>query len=294
MSFFLYPGQGSQRPGMGRDFYDGSAIARACLDEAAGILGANFLHVLFDGSAEELKDTRNAQVALVAVGVAVTRYLEDRGVVIAGAAGHSVGEIAALVAVGALTFPAALGLTRERARLMAEEAPPGGMAAVLGLEPEKIAACLAPNVEIANFNGPAQTIVSGSVEGIQASTEALKAAGAKRVLPLPVSGAFHSSFMKAAAESFKVYLADVEFSSPKTRFVSSVSARAESEPDTIRRLLWQQLYSPVRWTETMAAVGPIAAVEAGPGNVLQGLARRMDRAPSIRTAGTLEEANGVS
>jgi [acyl-carrier-protein] S-malonyltransferase len=278
---------------MGRDYYEGSTVARETLDEAAALFGSEFLQTLFEGPEEKLRDTRNAQVALVAIGVAIARHLAANGIAIAGAAGHSVGEIAALVAVESLDYADALRLTRERARLMAEEAPPGAMAAVLGLDPETIAACLPPHVEIANYNGPAQTIVSGAIEGIEAAVEILKAAGAKRVLPLPVSGAFHSSFMAKAADGLKAFLNEVNVKTPKARFVSSVSAAEESDPARIRTLLGNQLCAPVRWTETMQTVGAVEALEAGPGNVLQGLAKRIDGAPTVRAAGTLAEADAA-
>ena len=294
MIWLLFPGQGSQEPGMGRDYYEASPHARAALDEAEAVLGEGFLDRLFTGSEQELRDTRTAQVALVAVGVAIARHLFATDVAPDGAAGHSVGEIAALVATGALEISDALRLTRERARLMAEAPEGGTMAAVLGLNAEGVAAALPEGAEIANYNGPGQTIISGGTEAIEAAKTTLVDAGAKRVLPLNVSGAFHSSLMKPAALKLKDYLDAVPLRRPALCFVSSVTGAQETEPETIKELLWKQLYSPVRWTDVMAALGPVRAIEAGPGKVLQRLAKRMDDGPEVSGAGTLEQAQALA
>lgn len=289
MIFVLFPGQGSQKPGMGKDYYDASGPARETLDEAEAIVGAGFLEQLFDGPEDALRDTRSAQPALVAMGVAIARHLTSAGVEPEGVAGHSIGEIAALVVAGSLTFADAMRLTVERARLMAEETAEGSMAAVLGLDARAIEANLPEGAEVANYNGPGQTIISGGEEALDAAADALKEAGAKRVLPLKVSGPFHSSYMKPAALLLRDYLEDVAIADPKLRFVSSVTGAHETDANTIRELLWKQLYSPVRWTEVMETVGEVKAVEAGPGNVLQGLAKRMDGAPDVSLAGKLED-----
>lgn len=292
MSFFLYPGQGSQSPGMGRDFYEQSPAARTVLEEAAAQAGDGFLRVVFEGPAEALAHTRVQQPALLAVEAAITRHLESRGIRPEGCAGHSLGEFSALVAAGALPFDAAFRLVQIRARLMAEEAPEGAMAAVLGLDPEAIAAALPAGVEIANFNGPQQTIVSGTKTAVEEAQAALKAAGARRVLPLPVSGPFHSSLMRPAAEKFREALADAPLSAPRCRFVSSVTGQEASDPEEIRELLARQICAPVRWTDVMRTVGAVPALEVGPGNVLQGLAKRMDGGPQVTSAGTVEACGG--
>ena len=294
MIWLLFPGQGSQKPGMGRDYYEASPHARAVLDEAEAVLGAGFLDRIFSGSQQELHDTRTAQVALVAVGVAIARHLSLTEVAPDGAAGHSVGEIAALVAADALDFSDALRLTRERARLMAETPADGTMAAVIGLDPAGIAAALPEGAEIANYNGPGETIISGDTEAIEAAEATLVDAGAKRVLPLKVSGPFHSSLMKPAALKLRDYLDAVPLRSPALRFVSSVTGAHETGPETIKELLWKQLYSPVRWTDVMATLGPVRAIEAGPGKVLQGLAKRTDDGPEVSGAGTLEQAQALA
>jgi len=292
--WYLFPGQGSQAPGMARDYYDASEVARATLDEAEAIFGTGLLQKMFDGPEDDLRDTRVAQVALVAMGVAISRHLGVADIAPEGAAGHSIGEIAALVVADSLDFGDALRLTRERARLMAETSIEGTMAAVIGLDPDAIAKALPEGAEIANFNGPGQTIISGEVDAIEASKAALKEAGAKRVLPLKVSGPFHSSLMKPAALELREYLKPLTLREPRIRFVSSVTGAHESDPATIKELLWKQLYSPVRWTEVMATLGPVKALEAGPGKVLQGIAKRIEDAPDISGAGKLEQVQEIA
>ena len=290
MSFFLFPGQGSQVPGMGKDFYEAGGPAKEVFDEAGAIAGDSFLTIIFEGPAETLTDTRNAQVALLTTEVAIARHLESVGIAPSGCAGHSLGEIPALVVAGALAFPDAFRLTQVRARLMSEDIPEGGMAAVMGLAPDAIRDALPAGVDVANYNGPQQTIISGTSEGLEAAQEALKNAGAKRVLPLKVSGPFHSSLMARAAEQFREAIAEVSIAAPTVPFISSVSAQQESDPDRIRDLLYRQLTHPVRWTEVMARISSSDRVlEVGPGRVLQGLAKRMDNAPEIQSTGTLPD-----
>ncbi|MBI1320913.1 MAG: ACP S-malonyltransferase [Candidatus Hydrogenedens sp.] len=292
MTCFLFPGQGSQKPGMGQDFYEQSQEARAVLDTAAAVLPAGFLDTLFGEDAEAVNHTRFAQPALLAVETAIVAHLSARGVEPSICMGHSLGEISALVAAKVCAFEDALGFVQERARLMSEDVPPGGMAAVMGLDPAAIAAALPDGVQIANDNGPGQTIISGSEAGLAAAAEPLKAAGAKRVLPLKVSGPFHSVYMKPAAERFAAVLAGVHFSAPACTFVSSVTAQPESDPERIRTLLAEQLYSPVRWSETIRhATEP--CYETGPGSVLAGLSKRIEGAPPATGVGTVEAAGAV-
>ncbi len=294
MTYFLFPGQGSQAPGMGKDFHQASAPAREALDTAETILGPGFLDTVFNGTPEEVTDTRIAQTALVAVGVAIARHLESRGLQPDGCAGHSVGEIAALVVAQSLAFEDALRLTRERARLMAEEAPEGTMAAVMGMAPEAIEEALSEgDAGIANYNGPQQTIIAGTRDAVEAATAVLEDAGAKRVMPLRVSGAFHSSLMRKPAEQFGRFVEDLEFRAPQIRFVSSVTGQQETDPGTLKKLLARQLDSPVRWTDVMNAIGPVPAIETGPGNTLKGLARRTEGAPKVALAGTLDLADAI-
>ena len=294
MSVFLFPGQGSQTPGMGADFYANSPAAHAVFDAAAEQMGRDLLAVMFEGPADALTDTRRAQPALVVCGIAIAAHLGERGVHPTACAGHSVGEIAALAVAGAFTAADAVAITMERAGLMAETTAPGAMAAVLGLAPEAIEAALPAGVEVANFNGPQQTIIAGPNDALDKAAEALKAAGAKRVLPLRVSGPFHSSYMQPAADAFRDVVANVEITPPQVRFVSSVSGMQEDNPERIRELLWKQLAAPVRWTDVMAAFDGEAALELGPGTALQGIAKRADAAPNIAPAGTLAQADTVA
>lgn len=294
MRVFLFPGQGSQSVGMGADFYRESAAARAVFDAAEAHCGAGFLDSIFTATEDALKDTRLQQVALLTVEVAIAAHLKDAGCAPAGCAGHSLGEFSALVVARALAFEDALDLVRLRGRLMAEETPEGAMAAVIGLDPAAIEAALPGDVAVANYNGPGQTIISGSVAGIEAAESALKAAGAKRVLRLPVSGPFHSPLMRPAADAFAPALEAVAISPPQSRFVSSVTAQDETEPAAIRAALIRQICAPVQWTGVMSAVGSVPAVEAGPGRVLQGLAKRTDGAPAVEPAGTIEAAQALT
>lgn len=293
MTFFLFPGQGSQRVGMAKDFYEASSPAREILDQAEELNGPGFLDLIFDGEADKLNHTKTTQVALLAVEVAIAKHLIESGHEAAGCAGHSLGEIPALVIAGSLSFENAMELTKERGRLSSENVPEGAMAAVFGLASDKIEAQLSDTVQIGNYNSPGQTIISGTIDGIEAAEKKLTEAGAKRVIRLKVSGPFHSSCMKGAAEEFRSVLGEVEFAEPRIPFVSSVSAKRESNPDEIRSLLAVQLCSPVRWTQVMELVGPVNALEVGPGRVLQGLARRTNDAPQIMTTDTLEKTDAL-
>ncbi|HOE65272.1 MAG TPA: ACP S-malonyltransferase [Candidatus Hydrogenedentes bacterium] len=294
MSVFLFPGQGSQAVGMGRDFYNaGSIPARQVFDTAAALAGPELLQAMFEGPEAALTDTRVAQPALLTADVAIARHLESRGFSPRACAGHSLGEFAALIVAGALSFETGFRLVQERARLMAEQAPEGGMAAVVGMEPETIESMLPDGAEIANYNGPQQTIITGTKEGLSKAEEILKAGGAKRVLPLPVSGPFHSSCMRLAAEAFRELVDRVSISQPACAVISSVTGEAVETAAAIRDVLARQMRSPVRWTHVMRTLGPVRAIECGPGKVLQGIARRTDNAPAVESAGTLESANAL-
>lgn len=275
---------------MGRDFYEASPAARAVFDAAAAVMGDAFLTTIFEGDADAVTDTNIAQPGLLTVGAAIAAHLRSIGVTPSVCAGHSLGEFTALVAAEAMTFEEALPLVKERARLMSEDIPSGAMAAVIGMEPSDILAALPTDVDVANFNGPGQTIISGEEEAVARAIDALKAAGAKRVMPLKVSGAFHSRLMKPAALAFRDRVQDAAISAPKARFISSVSAREESDPERIRGLLGEQIAASVQWTGVMEAVGAVAAFEVGPGRVLQGLAKRTPGAPEITPMGTMDDA----
>ena len=288
MTAFLFPGQGSQTPGMGADFYQSSQDARAIFDRAASLSAPGWLDTLFTGTEAELADTRMAQPALLTVETAMCAHLAASGIRPAVCAGHSLGEYSALVAAGALAFEEAFRLVQERARLMSENVPEGTMAAVMGLDPAAIEAALPEGAQVANYNGPGQTIISGTLAAIDAAEQSLKTAGAKRVMRLNVSGPFHSECMRAAADAFRGILGGAALKPPEIRFVSSVSGQEEPEPERIRDLLGRQLCAPVRWTEVMTAIGPAKALEVGPGRVLQGLAKRTENAPAVTPVGTLE------
>ncbi len=286
----MFPGQGSQVPGMGRDFYDGSPAARDVLDAAAAMVGPDFLDLLWGGPAETLNLTVNAQPALVAVEVAIARHLESIGVRPSFCAGHSVGEFAALVIAGAMAFEEAFTLVQARGRCMSDGIPEGTMAAVLMLDAANVEAALPEGAYVANYNGPTQTILAGTQASLDNAAIAMKAAGARRVLPVKVSGPFHSPLMKNAEQAFRKELASAGIAQPSLPFVSSVTGHHENDPETIRELLAQQICAPIRWTQVFETMGPVPGVECGPGKVLQGIAKRMDNAPDVALAGTLEDA----
>ena len=288
MVAFLFPGQGSQQAGAAALFRDTCAEARDIFDKAAAILPEPVLEIILSGSQEALTLTCNAQPGLLCVEAAVVALLGSLGVRPSVCAGHSLGEIPALVACGSLLLEDALRLVMERARLMSEDVPPGGMAAVMGLSPEAIEQALPDTVQIANYNGPAQTIISGTEAGLKEAAASLKEAGAKRVLPLAVSGPFHSRFMEPAARALAAYLRQTPIAPPACSFISSVSGAFETDPERMRALLAEQLYLPVRWTAVMEALSGAVAIEAGPGTVLQGLAKRMPGGPLVHSAATPE------
>ena len=289
---FLFPGQGSQTPGMGKDLYEGIPELRSYFDRAEAA-SPGILTVMFEGPADQLAQTLVAQVALLTVEAALTDLLRTRGIEPSVCAGHSLGEFPALVASSALAFDECLRLVSARARCMHENAPEGGMAAVMGLDSDAIEQHLPPGATVANFNGPNQTIISGAVEGLEKAEELLKAAGAKRVMRLPVSGAFHSPRMEKASAAFGEILKTADLKAPKVPFVSSVSGRAASDPEEIRDLLVRQMCSSVRWTDVMRTLGAVPALEVGPGRVLQGLAKRTEGAPEVRAMGDLDSAKAL-
>lgn len=287
---WFFPGQGSQVPGMGEDFYTDSEAAKRVFELAAAALPDRFLDTLFHGTAEELNDTRVAQPALLTVEVAIMEHLKSRDHAPAACVGHSLGEISALVAAEVVTFEDAIRFTIERARLMSEHVPAGGMAAVMGIELETLESAMAgADAEIANYNSLQQIIISGTEAALADATARLTRAGAKRVIPLKVSGPFHSRHMRAAADAFAEVIADVPFETPQHAFYSSVSAQHETDPGRIRALLGQQLYSSVRWLQTMAALPKNDALEIGPGTVLKGLCKRIEGAPNVTSFGKLSD-----
>jgi [acyl-carrier-protein] S-malonyltransferase len=285
----LFPGQGSQYVGMGRDLYATSPTARAVFDQADHILGIGLSQLCFDGPSDGLNDTWNTQPAILTTSVAMLRALEERGmdhpVYVAG---HSMGEFSALVAADALSFEDGLKLVRERGRLMrqANDRSPGGMAAILGLERELVETiCTAAGeqsgeyVGVANDNCPGQIVISGTTSALERAMELAKERGAKRATRLAVSIAAHSPLMAEAAAEFIRVLDTTPFHEPSIPLVANATARPLTDPAEIRDALGRQLTSPVRWTESVRwiiAQGVTRFVEVGPKEVLTGLLRRID------------------
>ncbi|CAN5412509.1 ACP S-malonyltransferase [soil metagenome] len=285
MKAYVFPGQGSQFRGMGQDLYQQSEAARQLFDQANEILGYNLTNIMFEGSDEELKQTIYTQPAVFLHGVVVALTTDSFAPDIV--AGHSLGELAALTAAGVLSFEDGLRLASIRATAMqrACELAPSTMAAVLGLADEAIErVCAQITEEIvvpANYNCPGQVVISGSVAGIQLAEERLKAAGAKRVVPLAVSGAFHSPFMEPARTEFAEAVQTMSFTAPRCPVYQNVNAQATTDPETIKANIIAQLTSPVRWTqsvEQMVADGATEFYECGPGKVLQGLIKKISPA----------------
>ena len=280
---FVFPGQGSQFPGMCKDLYDAHKEAREMCQAADRLLGFSLTDVMFNGTADDLKQTKVTQPAVFLHSVVAQRLMtiETPNMV----AGHSLGEFSALVACGALRFEDALLLVSARAQAMqaACEANPGTMAAVLGLPDEQVDA-ICQNLQdgvvvAANFNCPGQVVISGEIEAVEAACVALKEAGARRALRLPVGGAFHSPLMQPAAEELKAAILKTEFRKPFCPIYQNVTAKAETEPEIIRENLLKQLTAPVRWTQSvqnMIADGASEFYEFGPGDVLKGLIRKIN------------------
>lgn len=282
MKAFVFPGQGAQFSGMGKDLYDHYSDARKMMQRANEILGFSITNIMFDGSDEDLKQTRVTQPAIFLHSVIsaqlMTTYKPHM------VAGHSLGEFSALVAVGVLAWEDALRLVSERAMAMQEacELEPGTMAAVLGMADEQVAdICNTINevVVAANYNCPGQVVISGSLAGVEMACKALKENGAKRTLKLPVGGAFHSPLMQPAAQRLEKAILATTFYTPQCPVYQNVSAKAETDKDIIQQQLLQQLTNPVRWTQSvqqMVADGAGEFYEFGPGDVLKGLIKKIN------------------
>lgn len=291
---YVFPGQGSQFRGMGQDLYQQSGQAKALFDQADGILGFAITKIMFEGTDEELRQTNVTQPAIFIHSVAQALTFDAFASEASMVAGHSLGEFSALVAAGTLSFEDGLRLVAQRASAMQKacERQPSTMAAVLGLDDaiiEKICADIAASGEVvvaANYNCPGQVVISGSMEGVRLAGEKLKEAGAKRVLPLPVGGAFHSPLMEPAREELAQAIENTPFGAPRCPIYQNVTARPSTDIAEIKTNLVAQLTAPVRWTqsvEAMVADGATVFVECGPGKVLQGLVKKIS--PQVETAG---------
>ena len=305
---FVFPGQGSQAVGMLDAWGDHPAV-RDTLAEANDALGENIAALIAQGPKESLDLTTNTQPVMLTAGVACWRaWLAEGGATPALVAGHSLGEYTALVAAGALSLKDALPLVRFRAQAMQEAVPvgTGGMAAILGMDAEAVkAGCLeaalavGEPVEAVNFNDPKQTVIAGTKAAVEKACEVLKAAGAKRALPLPVSAPFHSSLMKPAAERLKEKLLATPFATPAIPLLNNIDVAVVDQADALRDALYRQAFGPVRWVETIQAMkarGLTHVIECGPGKVLAGMVKRIDGellSATIFDPNSLQEAKGL-
>lgn len=309
---FVFPGQGSQAVGM-LDGWGGHPVVAQTLQEASDALGEDLAALIHDGPKEALALTSNTQPVMLVAGVAAYRvWMAEVGVAPDAVAGHSLGEYSALVAAGVLTLAQATPLVRLRAQAMQEAVPvgTGAMAAILGMDAARVAAGCQEvtasfgagsleSVQAANFNDPAQTVISGSKAAVEKACELLKSQGAKRALPLPVSAPFHSSLMKPAAEKLRARMAELALAAPQIALVNNIDVAVQTDADAIRDALYRQSFGPVRWVECVQAIkarGIDHIVECGPGKVLAGMVKRIDAeltGAALFDPATLEEVKGV-
>lgn len=300
---FVFPGQGSQSVGMLDAWGDHPEVVRT-LAEASAALGEDIGALIKNGPKDQLDLTTNTQPVMLTAGIANYRaWIAETGLVPTAAAGHSLGEYTALVAAGALSLADALPLVRLRAQAMQEAVPvgTGAMSAILGLEADvvrqvcqQVAAETGEVVEAVNFNDPKQTVIAGSKAGVEKANEALKAAGAKRALPLPVSAPFHSSLMKPAAERLREKLAAVPFQTAAFPVINNIDVAVTDDAEALRDALFRQAFGPVRWVEVVQALkarGLTSVIECGPGKVLAGMAKRIDA--ELASATVLDPASLV-
>ncbi|MGM0611936.1 MAG: ACP S-malonyltransferase [Bacteroidota bacterium] len=291
MNAYVFPGQGAQYVGMGKDLYDNFEEAKALFEKANDILGFRITDLMFEGTDEDLRQTNVTQPAIFLHSVILAKMMKDQfkpDMV----AGHSLGEFSALVAANSLSFEDGLKLVHKRALAMQKacETEPSTMAAIVGLDDETVENVLKDIEEVvvpANYNTTGQLVISGSMKGIDVACEKLKEAGAKRALPLNVGGAFHSPLMEPAREELAKAIADTQINKPVCPIYQNVTAKAETEPETIKENLVQQLTSPVKWTQimqNMIADGMTSYTEVGPGKVLQGLIKKIDRKMPAQSA----------
>ncbi len=291
MKAYVFPGQGAQFTGMGKELYENSPLAKELFEKANDILGFRITDIMFEGTAEQLKETKVTQPAVFLHSVILAKTLGDdfKPEMVAG---HSLGEFSALVAAGALTFEDGLKLVSQRAMAMQKacEITPSTMAAVLGLD-DKVVEDICEQTEgvvvAANYNCPGQLVISGETSAVEIACEALKAAGAKRALLLPVGGAFHSPMMEPAREELAAAIEKTDFSAPVCPVYQNVPATAVKDPAEIKQNLIIQLTAPVKWTQSvqnMIADGATLFTEVGPGNVLQGLVKKINKEAETASA----------
>lgn len=285
---FVFPGQGAQKVGMGKDFYDNYDVAKKMFKEADEALGYSIMQMCFEGPEEDLKLTANTQPAILTISCIANEILKENGIQPEITGGHSLGEYSALVCAGALKFQDAVALVHKRGSYMQEAVPvgEGGMAAIIGLDRDTIVqVCQEVSqespVQAVNFNCPGQIVIAGASKGVEVAAEKLKAAGAKKAVVLPVSAPFHSTLMKPAAEKLAAELNEVEVQDAKIPVVANVNAKILTAADEIKSSLVAQAASPVLWEDCVAAMtgfGADVLLEAGPGKTLCGFNRRIDKA----------------
>ena len=303
MIAFIFPGQGSQRVGMGRALAEAVPECRAVFDEADRALGEPLSRLCFEGPDESLRLTENTQPAILTVSIAAARLLEARGIRPAFVAGHSLGEYSAHVAAGTLTFADAVRIVRRRGRYMQEAVPvgAGAMAAILGLDREGVAraceeAAAGEVVAPANLNAPGQVVIAGTAAAVERAGARAKALGAKRVVPLPVSAPFHCALMRPAEERLAPELRALPVSAPRVPVVANVDAAPKTDAASAIEALVRQVSAPVRWEDvvaTLASAGVRAYVEVGPGTVLSGLVRKIDREARVASLEAPDDLEAV-
>ena len=293
---FVFPGQGAQRVGMGADFLETDPVFRERLEEANDALGFDLASIVLDGPASRLVETEVTQPALLTVGVALWQAWRARGGAMpAVMAGHSLGEYTAFTAAGSIAFADAVRLVNARGRFMQEAVPvgEGAMAAILGLDDDVVAGCceqVEGVAQPANLNAPGQVVISGSAPAVKAAAAACSEAGARRAVMLDVSAPFHSELMRPAADRFEAVLDAVDLRAPDVPVVHNLDASMSADAGTIKQKLLRQIDAPVRWTDCVTTIrdrGVDRLIECGPGNVLAGLVRRIDRSLDVVGIGTL-------
>lgn len=294
---FVFPGQGAQYVGMGKDLYENNETAKKYFDEIFENMDIDLKRVMFEGPEEDLKQTKYTQPAIVAMSLVLAKLLEEKGVKADYVAGHSVGEYAAMGAGGYLSLEDAVKLTAFRGDTMntVSQEVNGTMAAIIGMEAAKIEEVLEGVdgvVEAVNYNEPKQTVIAGSVAAIEAACEALKEAGARRAIVLSVSGPFHSSLMKPAGEKLKVEVENYDFKEGSAKLIANTTAEIATEAEEIKKELYDQTFGPVKWVETVQKLkseGVEKIYEIGPGKVLKGLIRKIDKTLEVENIEKLED-----